>query len=78
MNLFIVRPSLRTTAVCNMNGGFQLVDLIIAELKDYMTFYKLECSHWWKIYLKKKNPLQGLLSSLSAVISTNAMRGIEF
>ena len=29
------------------NGSFQLVDLI----KDHMTCYKFECSHWWKIYL---------------------------
>ena len=35
-----------------------------------MTCYKFKCSHWWKIYLKK-NPLQDLLSSLNAVISTN-------
>ena len=54
-----------------MHGGFQLVDLIITELKDDMTCYKFECSHWWKIYLLKKNPLQDLLSSLNAVISTN-------
>ena len=32
--------------------------------------YKFECSPWWKIYLKK-NPLQDLVSSLNAVISTN-------
>ena len=32
-------------------GGFQLVDLIITELKDHMTCYKFKCSHWWKIYL---------------------------
>ena len=31
--------------------GFQLADLIITELKDHMTSYKFECSHWWKIYL---------------------------
>ena len=31
-------------------GGFQLVDLIITELKDHMTCYKFESSHWWKIY----------------------------
>ena len=36
---------------------------------NHMTCYKLECSHSWKIYLKK--PLQDLLSSLNAVISTN-------
>ena len=35
-----------------------------------MTCYKFKCSHWLKIYLKK-NPLQDLLSSLAAVISTN-------
>ena len=32
-------------------GGFHLVDLIIKELKDHMTCYKFECSHWWKICL---------------------------
>ena len=32
-------------------GGFQLVDLIITELKDHMTCCKFKCSHWWKIYL---------------------------
>ena len=53
-------------------GGFQLVDLIITELKDHMNCYKFECSHWWKIYLSKEIlPLQYLLSSLNAVISTN-------
>ena len=36
-----------------------------------MTCYKFDCSHWWKIYFSKKNPLQHLLSSLNAVISTN-------
>ena len=52
-------------------GGFQLLDLIIPELKSHVIPYKLEYSHWWKIYLSKKNPLQDLLSSLNAVISTN-------
>ena len=33
-----------------------------------MTCYKFECSHWRNL---KKNPLQDLLSSLNAVISTN-------
>ena len=32
-------------------GGFQLVDLIITELKDHMICFKFKCSHWWKIYL---------------------------
>ena len=38
-------------------GGFQLVDLIITELKDHMICYKIKCSHWWK-FIYKKNPLQ--------------------
>ena len=36
----------------------------------YMTCYNFECSPWWKMY-SKKNPLQDLLFSLNAVISTN-------
>ena len=56
-------------------GGFHLVDLIITELKDHMICYKLECSHWWKIYLQK-NPLQDFLSSMNAVFQP--MRGLEF
>ena len=31
-----------------------MVDFIIMELKDHMICYKLDCSHWWKIYLQKK------------------------
>ena len=30
-------------------GGFDLVGVIITELKDCMTCYKFERSHWWKI-----------------------------
>ena len=41
----------------------------ISRVINHMTCYNFECSHWWKIYLK--NPLQDLLSSLNAVISTN-------
>ena len=50
-------------------GGFQLVDLIITELKDHMICYKIKCSHWWKFIYKKKSFTR--LSSLNAVISTN-------
>jgi hypothetical protein len=32
-------------------GGFHLVDLTITVLKDHMTCYKFECSHWWKNFL---------------------------
>ena len=49
-------------------GGFQLLDLIITELKSQMTCYKIKVSHWWKFYLSKKNSLQDLLSSLNTVI----------
>ena len=51
-------------------GGFQLEFVSISRVINHMTCYKFKCSHWWKIYLKK-NPLQDLLSSLNAVISTN-------
>ena len=51
-------------------GGFQLEFVSISRVINHMTCYKFECSHWWKIYLKK-NPLPDLLSSLNAVISTN-------
>ena len=54
-----------------MIGGFQLLDLIIMELKCHMICQKFKVSHWWKFYLLKKNPLQDLLSSQNAVISTN-------
>ena len=53
-------------------GGFQLIDLIITELKDQMTCYEFECSLiGGKFICKKRNPLQDLLSSRNAVISTN-------
>ena len=51
-------------------GGFQLEFVGLSRVINHMTCYDFECSHWWKIYLKK-NPLQDLLSSLNAVISTN-------
>ena len=35
-------------------GGFQLLDLIITELKSHMTCQKFKVSHWWKFYLSKK------------------------
>ena len=31
--------------------GFQLLDLIIPELKSHVIPYKFKCSHWWKFYL---------------------------
>ena len=53
-----------------VNGGFQLEFVSISRVMDHMTCYKFDCSHWWKFYLKK-NPLQDLVSSPYAVISTN-------
>ena len=38
-----------------VKGGFQLLDLIITELKSHMTFEKFKVSHWWKFYLSKKS-----------------------
>ena len=51
-------------------GGFQLEFVSISRVINHIAFYNFECSHWWKIYIKK-NPLQDLPSSLIAVISTN-------
>jgi hypothetical protein len=51
-------------------GGFQLEFVSISRVINHLTCYKFECSYWWKIY-PKKNPLQDMLSSLNAVISTN-------
>ena len=51
--------------------GFQLEFVSISRVINHMTvLHTFECSHWWKIYLKK-NPLQDLLSSLKALVSTN-------
>ena len=36
-------------------GGFQLLNLIITELKSHMTCWKFKVSHWWKFYLSKKS-----------------------
>ena len=68
---FIVKLMGLLHAKLAKKGGFQSLDLIIAELKSHMTCSKFKVSHWWKFYLSKKNPLQDLLSSLNAVISTN-------
>ena len=35
-------------------GGFQLLDLIITELKSHMTCKKFKVSHLWKFYLSKR------------------------
>jgi hypothetical protein len=43
----------------------------ISRVINHMTCYKFECSHWWKIYFYKKNPLQDFLSTLNAAISNN-------
>ena len=37
----------------NYLGGFQLLDLIIIELKSHVTCYKFKVSHWWKKILYK-------------------------
>ena len=59
-NIFIYLPK---SYLLNVYiGGFHLVDLIITELKDHMTWCRFECTHWLKFYSSKK-------SSLNAVIS---------
>ena len=44
-------------------GGFQLEFVGISQVINHM----IKCSHWWIFF----NPLQDLLSTLNAVISTN-------
>ena len=43
----------------------------ISRVINHMTCYKFESSHLWNFYFILLNPLQYLLSSLNAVISTN-------
>ena len=46
----IFYPSL-WNLITDIKGGFQLLDLIIPELKSHVIPYKFKCSHWWKIHL---------------------------
>ena len=50
-------------------GGFQLEFVSIIRIMNHMTRYEFKSSHSGKFILK--NPLQHLLSSRNAVISTN-------
>ena len=53
-----------------VKGGFQLLDLIIPELKSHVIPYNSSALIGGK-FICKKNPLQDLLSCLNVVISTN-------
>ena len=52
-NRFTSRPELAVLyrTILHVFGGFQLLDLIIPELKSHVIPYKFKCSHWWKIHL---------------------------
>ena len=55
-----------------LQGGFQLLVLIITNLKSHMTCkLKIQGLSLVEIFFVKKYPLQDLLSSLNAVKSTN-------
>ena len=55
-----------------MKGGFQLLDLIITELKSQIpNLLKIQGLSLVEILFVKENPLQDMLSSQNAVISTN-------
>ena len=62
-------PKFKVLLKINIIGGFQLLDLIIPELKSHML--KIQGLSLVEILFFKKNPLQDLLSSLNVVISTN-------
>ena len=59
-----------TSAILTVLGGVQLLDLIITELKRH-DLLKTQGLSLMEILFVKKNPLQDLLSSLNAGISTN-------
>ena len=55
INLFFVFDLTKIQAKfkqCNI-GGFQLEFVSISWVISHMTCYNFECSHWWKIYLKR-------------------------
>ena len=67
-NIDLKKARVKSVTVRNL-GGFQMIDLIITELKDQMTCYEFECSLiGGKFISKKRNPLQDLLSSLNVRI----------
>ena len=45
----VLRTKKKLEADIQVIGGFQLVDLIITELKYYMTCYKFHSSRWLKL-----------------------------
>ena len=60
-------PLVVSVGICKYKPGYKSHDL---------PCYEFECSHWWKIYLKK-NPLHDFLSSLNAVISIQPMKALN-
>ena len=57
-------------------GGFQLLDLIIAELKSYMTFLNFNASHWLK--LQSSDWRANLVKDFFLQINFPPMRALEF
>ena len=54
-NRFTSRPELAVLyrTILHVFGGFQLLDLIIPELKSHVIPYKFKCSHWLRANLVK-------------------------
>ena len=48
-----LRKNLDPFDVHSDSGGFQLEFVSISWVINHKTCYKLKCSHWWKIYLRK-------------------------
>ena len=61
-----------------IKGGFQLLDLIITELKSHMTCWKSQSLSLVEILSVKKNPLQDLLSMQSECCNFNQWEALNY
>ena len=68
-DLFISPKSLTLNSVKQDLGGFQILDLILPELKRHVIPYKFKSSHWLRANLVKDFFLQ---------MNFPPMRGLEF
>ena len=58
------------------NGGFQLLDLIIPELKSHVIPYKFKSSHWLK--LQHSDWRANLVKDFSLQINFPPMKALKF
>jgi len=81
-NFFAVSMQKRVTLVLKkwlssvINGGFQLLDLIIPELKSHVIPHKFKSSHWLK--LQHSDWRANLVKDFFLQINFPPMRALEF